>query len=165
MPEIIAPQKINITPARTLVFLAGSIEMGVADDWQKKVSDKLLDKYPNIIIANPRREKWDDSWEQSIENPQFSRQVNWEMDNLKRSDLAIFYFQPKTKSPIAMMELGYHLARKDAYESTVVCCPDGFWRRGNIEVMMDRAGLGLPLDSIDDLIKQADIKISNILGL
>jgi len=39
------------------IFLAGSIEMGKAEDWQKKVESLL--KNENIVIFNPRRDDWD----------------------------------------------------------------------------------------------------------
>ena len=41
------------------VFLAGSIEMGAAWDWQKYVEKKL--KKENITLFNPRRDDWDSS--------------------------------------------------------------------------------------------------------
>jgi hypothetical protein len=32
-----------------------------------------------ILVLNPRREDWDSSWIQSIDNPQFREQVEWEI--------------------------------------------------------------------------------------
>ena len=164
MPQIIAPQEYNITSPRLVVFLAGSIEMGKASDWQDVVAKKILSAHPEIIIANPRRKSWDNSWKQSITNPHFSNQVNWELDYLTRADLAFFYFEPNTKSPVTLMELGYHLAQKNASEKTIICCPDGFWRKGNVEIMAQRAGIDIVFNSMDVTINKAINIISNMLN-
>lgn len=62
------------------VFLAGSIEMGKAENWQIHVENLL--EYTDCVIFNPRRDDWDSSWVQSvtrrvctITNPQFTRRV------------------------------------------------------------------------------------------
>ena len=60
------------------VFLAGSIEMGKAENWQDKVERLLANE--DIIIYNPRRDDWNSSWVQSKDNPQFREQVEWELD-------------------------------------------------------------------------------------
>jgi hypothetical protein len=53
-----------------IMFLAGSIEMGVAEDWQSRVATALADR-DELGLLNPRRGAWDASWEQSIDNPAF----------------------------------------------------------------------------------------------
>lgn len=154
MPQLIAPARTNLE-GRRVVFLAGSIEMGKAEDWQSRLSTVLLAHAPptgqEIIVANPRRLQWDASWRQSIDEPMFAEQVNWELDHLDRADLALFYFQPGTQSPITLMELGLQLARPDASSRIIVCCPERFWRRGNVEVACQRAGLPPPLERLEDL--------------
>ena len=42
--------------ARPKVFLAGSIEMGRAGDWQQDVQDALADL--DVVLLNPRRADW-----------------------------------------------------------------------------------------------------------
>lgn len=111
------------------VFLGGSIEMGKSEDWQTKIGDFFLDKGWNVF--NPRRDNWDSSWEQKFENPQFYQQVNWELNALEQCDLIIMYFDPNTKSPISLLELGL-FARTG---KLMVVCPDGFWRKGNVEIV------------------------------
>jgi hypothetical protein len=128
------------------IFLAGSIEMGVAEEWQTKVIKELEDL--DVIILNPRRKDWDASWKQSIEDKNFYEQVTWEQDGLlKWSDFIFFYFAPDTKAPISLMELGMvaglHNVRK------IVVCPDGFWRKGNIEVLCHRFNIPV-YNTIDD---------------
>ena len=86
------------------IFLGGSIEMGLAEPWQERLVAEFKDT--NLRFLNPRRDDWDSSWAQEASNPKFSEQVNWELDALAYSDLVIFYFDPNTKSPITLMELG-----------------------------------------------------------
>lgn len=110
------------------MFLAGSIEMGTAKDWQKEIVEFFKDD--DGIILNPRRDNWDSSWEQKIDNPQFREQVEWELYGIENAAIVAMYFDPETKSPVTMLELG--LALKNG--NVLVCCPDGFFRKGNIEI-------------------------------
>src|ERR1035437_6205106 len=101
--EIQAPNEVIDKPYFKKVFLAGSIEQGKAEDWQKRVIKELADQ--PIIFLNPRREEWDASWKQEITNPKFKEQVTWELDGLEIADVIIIYFDPTTKSPISLLEL------------------------------------------------------------
>lgn len=124
------PYSLNTIQNKFSVFLAGSIEMGIAENWQQKI-EKALEKTDDICILNPRRDDWDSSWKQSIENKQFNEQVNWELEGLEKANMIVFYFAPETKSPVSMLELGL-FARSG---KLVVCCPEGFWRKGNIDIV------------------------------
>ena len=120
--------------------------MGTAEDWQTRLIAELAD-YDGIIL-NPRRENWDASWVQSIHNPKFKEQVNWELDALGCASVVVFYFDPTTKSPITLMELGLAAA---SGSDVIVCCPDGFWRKGNVEIICDRFNLSL-CNTFDELV-------------
>ncbi len=120
-----------------VVFLAGSIEMGTAEDWQRALAEALADR--DVVVLDPRRDDWDASWRQSIDDPQFRTQVTWELDGLERADLIAMWFVPETRSPITLLELGLH-ARSG---KLVIGCPPGFWRRGNLEVVAARYGIPL----------------------
>ena len=135
MNEIKAPEKVT---GRPTLFLAGSIEMGTAVDWQQEAVKYFADM--RGIVLNPRRDNWDASWEQSIDNPQFAEQVNWELDGLANCRHILFYFQPNTKSPITLMELGWALGRGHYSQNIAVVCQNGFWRKGNVDVMCTRYG-------------------------
>ena len=153
MAKIIKPDSNQSYDLEPTVFLAGSIEMGAAEDWQKKV-EKALARLP-VVIFNPRRDDWDSSWEQSITNPEFNHQVNWEMDHLEDADFVFFYFAPDTKSPISLLELG--LQSGSGYRRLVICCPDGFWRKGNVDIVCKREGWEVFTDldeAIDELVKR-----------
>lgn len=41
------------------------------------------------------------------------------------------YFSPNTKSPISLLELGL-FARSGKVR---VVCPEGFWRKGNVDIV------------------------------
>lgn len=114
------------------IFLAGSIEGDTAANWQEEITTALSSE--DVLILNPRRDSWDVSWKQEITNTQFKEQVEWELDGLDHSDLVVMYFDKNTKSPISLLELGLYAASG----KMVVCCPEGFWRKGNVDIVCAR---------------------------
>ena len=134
--EILYPPARPATYAdRASVFLAGSVEMGAAEDWQTRLIDQLQDL--PISIYNPRRKDWNSTWAQTKENGPFREQVEWELDHLECADLIALYFDPATKSPISLLELGLFAERG----KVIVCCPPGFWRKGNVDIVAERYGI------------------------
>ncbi|MDB5194488.1 MAG: hypothetical protein JWN50_502 [Parcubacteria group bacterium] len=117
------------------VFLAGSIEMDTAERWQDGIAEEF--SAYDIVLLNPRRPVWDSGIEQSIHNPVFKEQVEWEQRGLKEADVILFYFDPKTKSPISLLELGLFAASGKVF----VCCPEGFWRKGNVDIIAKQYGI------------------------
>lgn len=144
--EVQAPNEVILDAEYINVFLAGSIEMGVAEHWQKRVIDALSDK--PIRFLNPRRDDWDSSWSQDIHNDEFVEQVVWELTSLEQSHLVIMYFDPNTKSPISLLELGLHAKE----QKLIVLCPEGFWRKGNVDVVCEYYGIN-QVDTFDELIE------------
>ena len=134
------------------LFLAGSIEMGTAVDWQSKVEMKFENF--NVNIFNPRRDDWDSSWEQKFENEKFREQVEWELNALESCDVIAMYFDPSTKSPISLLELGL-FARTG---KMIVCCPEGFWRKGNVDVVCNKYAVKQVTD-LDALIQEVYSRI------
>jgi hypothetical protein len=133
MAQVIKPPSPLPGPSSTpMVFLAGSIEMDRAHPWQSDVEARWCHR--DVIVLNPRRDSWDASWEQCFENPEFRAQVQWELDGLDRATLVLLYLDPGTRSPISLLELGL-LASSGRL---LVACPEGFWRRGNVEVVCRR---------------------------
>ena len=59
------------------------------------------------------------------------------------------YLHLGTISPISLMELGLFIKTK----KIVICCPDGFHRRGNIQVMCDEYN-GKLVATLDELVKE-----------
>jgi hypothetical protein len=148
--QVIYPPISNEDWSGFHVFLAGSIEMGQAADWQQSLINSLSDLSDDLILMNPRRKDWDSSWIQSIDNINFKQQVDWELSHLESADLAVFYFDPKTKAPITLMELGLCCGRGEP--QSVVCCPEGYWRRGNVEILCNKSEITF-LDNLDQLSK------------
>jgi hypothetical protein len=142
MNEIKAPERTKLIFSKS-VFLAGSIEMGNCEDWQSKISKQL--KFKKADVFNPRRDDWDSSWVQDINNPQFFEQVTWELDMLDECDIIFMYFDPTTKSPISLLELGLYAALCENHfissKQMIVCCPNGFWRKGNVDIVCQRYGI------------------------
>lgn len=136
-----------------MIFLAGSIEMDKAEKWQDRIIEKLKD-IPDLTILNPRRENWDSSWKQDIHNIQFRGQVDWELNGIESADTILFYFDPNTMSPVTMMELGI-VSKLPPERNVIVCCPEGFWRKGNVDILCSR----MPhinliiIKSLDELIE------------
>lgn len=146
MKVIKAPKPFNWNDPQKTLFLAGSIEMGKAVDWQTKITNALADM--PVTILNPRRDDWDSSWEQKASNKQFAKQVNWELDALNVVECIAMYFDPSTKSPISLLELGLHAKNRNL----IVCCPEGFWRKGNVDIVCQRNSI-TQVNTLDELIE------------
>ena len=129
------------------VFLAGSIDMGNAAYWRGTLV-KHFDENDDIVFLNPRRDDWDSTWEQTIENQNFREQVEWELDGLDMADLIVMYLQPETISPVSLLELGAHLNSG----RVVVLCPEGYFRKGNVDITCKR--YGVPTVADFDELKQ-----------
>ncbi len=128
---IYAPNRLSVIG--TTIFLAGSIEMGTAEDWQTRIENYFEDVEVDVTLLNPRRKEWDSSWERTIANRQFRDQVEWELDALEKVDLIFLYLSPDTKSSISLLELGLFI-----HKDLIVCCPEGFWRKGNVDIVCKR---------------------------
>lgn len=153
--EVKAPNKLPLWYTNR-VFLAGSIEMGTAENWQERIVQEF--ESSNYTFLNPRRDNWDITWEQGINNPQFVEQVEWELNHIIRAPMVVFYFDPNTKSPITLMELGL-IAGRDrragllhGRQDVVVCCPKGFWRKGNVDILCRMFDIKV-VETIEELIQ------------
>ncbi|TAE17717.1 MAG: hypothetical protein EAZ95_05990 [Bacteroidetes bacterium] len=132
-----APEPVDWANQRPKMFLAGSIDNGSATDWQAELIAELEKKSLPIDILNPRRKQWDSTWDTSTQNPLFVEQVSWELEGLERAQYNIFYFAPKTLAPITLLELGLH----GRQGKSIVCCPEGYWRKGNVDIVCQRYGI------------------------
>lgn len=140
---VTSPSPLDKCDTSRSLFLAGSIEQGTADDWQTELCDSL--SIPNLLVLNPRRDRWDASWEQSIHNPVFKQQVDWELNAQQVATMIAMYFAPTTKAPITLLELGLFASSG----KVIVCCPTDYWRRGNVEIVCDRFRIPL-IDAYSD---------------
>jgi hypothetical protein len=132
---ITSPHALPANDARPKVFLAGSIEMGKAGDWQQQVQAALADQ--GVLMLNPRRADWNPAWRAEADEPEFRRQVEWELAALESADVIVMYFAPGTQSPISLLEMGLH-ARGG---KLIVLAPEGFWRKGNVDITAQAYGV------------------------
>ena len=134
--KVLTPPQAIIAAEQVVVFLAGSIEMGAAKEWQQQaigLFDSMIpdEKKTDYLLLNPRRPDWDSSWKQEYDNPPFYEQVKWELEGLQQAHHIIVYFDPATKSPVSLLELGAF------HNKAIVICPPGFWRKGNVDIFCE----------------------------
>ena len=133
---LLAPEDIEQSlDGRPVIFTAGSIDENKAEDWQKEFAEALEDV--DCVILNPRRKNWDSSWKQEIENEQFREQVEWELDGMEEADVIALCLTKDSKAPISLLELGLHAGEG----KLIVCCPDEFYRKGNVDIVCARYGV------------------------
>ena len=99
--------------------------------------------------CSTRGARHDATWPQSIDFAPFREQVEWELEAQEKADLLVFYFAPDTKAPITLLELGLAARRR-----AIVCCPDGYWRKGNVDVVCRRYGIA-QVSSLEALIERS----------
>jgi hypothetical protein len=159
---ITAPSPLFGCADNVRVFLAGSIDMGAAPNWQKNLIDAYKrhdEPIRDITFYNPRRPKGFKG-KQTLDNVDFVTQVNWELDHINRSDIVLMYLTEESKAPISLLEFGYIYNHSDDIEF-VLGVEQGFYRRGNLEVMADRGRLNI-FDNLQDCKEALDIYYSNL---
>lgn len=151
--EVKAPNKWDkhLDNVDEIVFLGGVIDQGNAPAWQKRIADELS-VYDSLLILNPRREAWDPTWEQSINNPQFVDQVTWELIAQEKASMIIYVFAPDAesapvcKAPVTLLELGLYIDNE-----VYVVCPPGYYRKGNVDIVCERYKIRV-FESVDALM-------------
>ena len=108
------------------VFLAGSIEMGKAVQWQPRTALELC-SYP-ITVNNPRRAEWNTN-ENSM-----SEQIEWELSALEQADVICFFIDETTKSPVTLFEFGKYADSG----KVVICCGRRYFRYQNIKGVCEK---------------------------
>jgi hypothetical protein len=106
----------------TSIFLAGSIEMGAADEWQQDAVIRISEALPNedLVFYNPRRAEFNESF--------IEEQIVWEQTRLHASDYVFMVFDPKTKSPISLLEFGEFVGS----DKLITVCDSSFYRFDNL---------------------------------
>jgi len=152
--EIKPPHSLPENISDGCVFLAGSIDQGTAIDWQSKVISMMKDT-PSVIL-NPRRSTWNSEWKQDITETKFREQVEWELSGLALADVIAVYFAPHSKAPITLLEFGLYAQSG----KLVVCCPSGFYRKGNVDIVCQRYGVET-VPTIEELAKKLMCRLEN----
>lgn len=154
MTVITSPNTLPSTKDnRIKIFLGGSIDMGKAENWQAKLQQELVSK--NVILLNPRRDDWNKDWKPISTDPNFRTQVEWELSALEASDIIIIYFAPNSQSPISLLELGLYAKTN----KLMVVCPEGFWRKGNVDIVSKRYKIDT-YTSLDSMLISLNKKIN-----
>lgn len=132
--------------------------MGKAEPWQDRLAESL--SHFNVVLFNPRRDDWDSSWTQDPTlGTQFHEQVSWELEHIDDADVVVFYFDPNTQSPITLLELGYCIGIN---KNMVVCCPDGYFRKGNVVISCAKRGVDV-LNSYAEFEATVGLKVQTEL--
>lgn len=123
--------------SRPSVFLAGTIDNGASKNWQKDVAKRLDDI--GFDVFNPRRDDWNSETKHSTAiGSDFEAQVFWELTNIKRAQIVIFWFESDSQSPITLLELGLCIG---SGKEIFVYCPEGYYRQENVFITMREAKL------------------------
>lgn len=136
MPITVYTPQNDIKCKPVKVFLAGSIDNGNAEEWQK-TTIKYLKSIPrlaeiDIEVYNPRRDDWDTLADPTTSSVYLQEQILWELDTLKKADIVAMYLTKDSKAPISMLELG-----KYANSQTILYCPTEFYRSTNVYTFCD----------------------------
>lgn len=151
---ITAPEELPAKFERPSIFLAGSIDSGTAEFWQHTFIAAC--QHEPVILLNPRREHWPAAAAQRLDNPTFHEQVEWELRAMERADLIALYFAPESRAPISLLEMGLW-ARSG---KLLVACPDGYWKKGNVEMVCARYQVPL-FGNLNQLIHAACVRASH----
>ena len=133
------------------IFLAGTTNKVDPTDWRENLSTSLADV--PVTIYNPYRTDWDSSWREDINFAPYREQVEWELDMQIKADIVIIYFHPATQAPVSLLELGVCMR---APEKAIVVCPEGYWKRGNVQIVCERFGVEM-VGNVDEL-REAVVK-------
>lgn len=138
----------NIAPAPLQgpsVFLAGSIDMGLAELWQPRLTRRFLEA--GVHVFDPRRTDWDSSWPQDpTPGTPFHQQVTWELDHLETADAVYMRLCDTGPAIVSMLELGLLLGTR---KPLIIQADPGYMRRGNVIITAQRYGAAV-FDREDD---------------
>ncbi len=133
---------VDTTFEGTEIFLAGSIEMGAAKQWQQEVIERLQKTFGNdddLNIYNPRAKSWNAD---EVQDPRvgtvFNEQVTWELRYLLSANIVVVNLEPETTSPISLFELGMII--RNVKQKIFVVCPKEFYRYGNVKIVTQFLG-------------------------
>jgi hypothetical protein len=152
-----APFPISERATEPSLFLAGSWALGL--DWQTPLK-RLLSHLP-VTIIDPYRADWDGTWIQDISFTPFREQVEWELELQETATVMLVYFAEGTQAPISLLEFGLWCREKP--ERMVVYCPDGWWRKGNIQIVCKKWGVKL-VETVEDCTKAIETKFKKGSG-
>ncbi|KAG9242628.1 hypothetical protein BJ878DRAFT_159774 [Calycina marina] len=146
-----APKPYTPQAGEKSIFLAGTVDYAAVDSglptWRETITTSL--SHLPITVYNPHRRVWD--FKEDINDPRFVEQTTWEMDMMDRATVVILFIHDREeKAPVSLLELG--LGARKGKGNMVVRCPEGFWRRGNVQVVCQRFGIPM-VESVEQVTK------------
>lgn len=111
--SLVTPPSLFFPTSGPKIFLAGSINMGGAPDWQANAIKYVKEVWTNndVTIYNPRRVE---AFTQEMEE----EQVAWETSMLQSADFILMHLVAGGGlSPISLLELGLYMRDKKLYLS------------------------------------------------
>lgn len=158
---VVYPTDRDLSKHRISIFLAGTTVKTTGPNWRETlISD--LSQYP-VTIIDPYQPKWDSTWREDMSDSRFREQVEWELHMQDCANIVAILFHPESQAPISLLELGL-CARGGEQKTVVVGCPEGFWKRGNVQVVCQRFGIPL-LDSEDEFRRVVVEKVEEACAL
>ena len=146
----------SITEIETLaVFLGGTIDNG--RDWRSEVKSFLAGLSTDVTVLDPHQDKWISGVKQSKNDPILHKQVNWELDAMDWSDVIVLWFEPGSMSSVSLLELGLHVGQAGVF----VYCPEGYWCKGNIDILCERHNMPIYTNK-EKLFKDLAIFLNSI---
>lgn len=143
---ITAPDSVDVPGFR--VFLAGAIDMGVAEHWQATVIESLYG-VANLVLMNPRRVRF---------TPQtINEQIYWELDALEKADVILMWLPSTSTAPISLFEAGLYWKSG----KLIIGAGREFYRRRNLEITAARYGLPL----LDNLLYGINAVLNRMNGV
>jgi hypothetical protein len=153
---IVAPNEV---PAEikhlSSVFLSGSITKG-GTDWRKSVTQELSGA--PIVILNPYRKDWDKTWKEERGCEPYWTQVRWELDHMESASILAVFFAAGTDAPITLLELGLSATTNG---KAIVCCPDGYSKKGNVQAVCEKYDIRLT-ENIQDFVTAIKDRLASL---
>lgn len=131
MIEFVTFPDESISKSPLKLFLAGGITN--CENWQSEILKKFVEdseKFEylhNVIVYNPRRQNFPmDNQEES------EKQIIWEYNKLKESDIIAFWFSKGSINPISLYELGKWGNSTD--KNTIIGIDIEYERKKDVEI-------------------------------
>jgi hypothetical protein len=131
------------------IFLAG----GISDcpDWQKPLSERILNTIPDLTVINPRRNDWGFTGKADKES---EIQIRWEHRYLRQADAIMFWFPKETLCPITLFELGAALNMYPNTTKIFIGCEPGYQRDFDVRIQTSLLTDLRIVDNLDELYEQ-----------
>lgn len=158
MRLIKAPEVFEYNSNDVKVFLAGGISN--CEDWQSKVAEELQNEPDDLILIDPRSDKFDTGDDRAE-----IRQISWEFKMLENCDIFSMYFcGSESVQPICMYELGRNIVRmqnrfptSDEWGHRIVITADPKYKRYKDVFIQGNLATGMAIyinESLDEHIYQ-----------